>query len=168
MNFPEFFDKHLAKRLSVRDLRIIALREKDVFGVGENKATFSEIAKIEGVTLERVRQIMWKASRRINRELDILSYKIETKFMVKEVEKELTFEESTKLAQFTKLSILGELSVRTANCLKNENIESVEQLINLTEWQLLGIPNFGRRSLDELRQKLAVIGLKFAFAKDKI
>ena len=51
-----------------------------------------------------------------------------------------------------------EWAVRTGNCLKASNIETVGQLIRQTEESLLRIPNFGRSSLAEVREVLASIG----------
>ncbi len=48
-----------------------------------------------------------------------------------------------------------EFSVRTFNCLKKESVNSVGELIQRTEQELLDIRNFGKRSLEEVIQKLA-------------
>ncbi len=52
-----------------------------------------------------------------------------------------------------------EFSVRTFNCLKKENIDTVGELLEKTEDDLLGIRNFGKRSLEEVIEKLAALGL---------
>lgn len=54
-----------------------------------------------------------------------------------------------------------ELSVRTANCLRNESIFTVGELVKKTEADLLRTPHIGRRSLNELREILAGKGLRF-------
>ena len=54
-----------------------------------------------------------------------------------------------------------ELSVRSMNCLKNDGINYVEDLVQKTEGELLRTPNFGRKSLDELRETLKMLGLHF-------
>ncbi|MFW0776408.1 MAG: DNA-directed RNA polymerase subunit alpha [Rickettsiales bacterium] len=56
---------------------------------------------------------------------------------------------------------LDELSVRATNCLKNDNIVYVGDLVQKTEGEMLKTPNFGRKSLNEIKEKLAKIGLKF-------
>ncbi|MDE3016579.1 MAG: DNA-directed RNA polymerase subunit alpha [Pseudomonadota bacterium] len=56
---------------------------------------------------------------------------------------------------------LDELSVRATNCLKNDNIVYVGDLVQKTESEMLKTPNFGRKSLNEIKEKLAKIGLKF-------
>lgn len=48
-----------------------------------------------------------------------------------------------------------EFSVRTFNCLKKENINTLGELIKRTEAELLGIRNFGKRSLEEVTERLA-------------
>jgi DNA-directed RNA polymerase subunit alpha len=54
-----------------------------------------------------------------------------------------------------------DLTVRSYNCLKREGINTVSELIGLTEDQLMNIRNFGSKSVDEVRDKLASMGLKF-------
>ena len=56
---------------------------------------------------------------------------------------------------------LDELSVRATNCLKNDNIVYVGDLVQKTEAEMLKTPNFGRKSLNEIKEKLAKIGLRF-------
>jgi DNA-directed RNA polymerase subunit alpha len=48
-----------------------------------------------------------------------------------------------------------ELTVRSFNCLKREGINTLAQLVNLTEHQLMNIRNFGQKSVDEVLEKLA-------------
>jgi DNA-directed RNA polymerase subunit alpha len=52
-----------------------------------------------------------------------------------------------------------ELSVRSANCLKNDNIVYIGDLIQKTEGEMLRTPNFGRKSLNEIKEVLAQLGL---------
>ena len=52
-----------------------------------------------------------------------------------------------------------ELSVRSANCLKNDNIVYIGDLIQKTEAEMLRTPNFGRKSLNEIKEVLTSMGL---------
>ncbi len=52
-----------------------------------------------------------------------------------------------------------ELSVRSANCLKNDNIVYIGDLIQKSEAAMLRTPNFGRKSLNEIKEVLAQMGL---------
>jgi len=52
-----------------------------------------------------------------------------------------------------------ELTVRSANCLKAENIYYIGDLIQRTENELLKTPNLGRKSLNEIKEVLAAHGL---------
>lgn len=54
-----------------------------------------------------------------------------------------------------------ELSVRSANCLKNENIFYIGDLVQKTEGDMLRTPNFGRKSLNEIKEVLTQFGLHF-------
>ncbi|NNL77634.1 MAG: DNA-directed RNA polymerase subunit alpha [Desulfobacterales bacterium] len=52
-----------------------------------------------------------------------------------------------------------ELSVRSANCLKNADINQIYQLVSKTEAEMLKTKNFGRKSLNEIKEVLAEMGL---------
>jgi len=56
---------------------------------------------------------------------------------------------------------LAELSVRSRNSLQKENIQTVKDLVQRTEEQMLNIDNFGKKSLQEINDFLAEQGLKF-------
>lgn len=55
-----------------------------------------------------------------------------------------------------------ELSVRSYNCLKRKNINTLEELINCTEADLINIRNFGVKSIEEIKAKLKEIGLSLS------
>jgi len=54
-----------------------------------------------------------------------------------------------------------ELSVRSANCLKNDNIVYIGDLVQKTESEMLKTPNFGRKSLNEIKEVLGNMNLRF-------
>ena len=54
-----------------------------------------------------------------------------------------------------------ELSVRSANCLKNDNIVYIGDLVQKTEGEMLKTPNFGRKSLNEIKDVLGEMNLRF-------
>ncbi len=54
-----------------------------------------------------------------------------------------------------------ELSVRSQNCLKNDNIIYIGDLVCKTESEMLKTPNFGRKSLNEIKEVLTLMGLRF-------
>ena len=57
-----------------------------------------------------------------------------------------------------------ELSVRSANCLKNDNIVYIGDLVQKSEQEMLRTPNFGRKSLNEIKEVLATMGLSLGMA----
>ncbi len=79
-----------------------------------------------------------------------------------EPEKEVVQEKAPELAfnpaLLKKVDEL-EFSVRSANCLKNDNIVYIGDLIQKTESEMLRTPNFGRKSLNEIKEVLAQMGL---------
>ncbi len=59
-----------------------------------------------------------------------------------------------------------ELSVRSQNCLKNDNIVYIGDLVRKSEGEMLKTPNFGRKSLNEIKEVLANMGLRFGMEVD--
>ena len=72
----------------------------------------------------------------------------------KEEEQELPFNKNL-LKKVDEL----ELSVRSANCLKNDNIVYIGDLVQKSENDMLRTPNFGRKSLNEIKEVLQIMGL---------
>ena len=69
-------------------------------------------------------------------------------------------DEKSKLKKLLNMSVNEiELSVRAANCLNNANITTVGQLAMKTEAEMLKYRNFGKKSLNEIKEKLAGLGL---------
>ncbi|HNW07889.1 MAG: DNA-directed RNA polymerase subunit alpha [Verrucomicrobia bacterium] len=69
-------------------------------------------------------------------------------------------EEKTRLKKLLNMSVNEiELSVRAANCLNNANITTVGQLAMKTEQEMLKYRNFGKKSLNEIKEKLAGLNL---------
>jgi DNA-directed RNA polymerase subunit alpha len=59
-----------------------------------------------------------------------------------------------------------ELSVRSYNCLKNANIQTIGDLVQKTEAEMLRTKNFGRKSLNEIKELLSGLGLFFGMRFD--
>ncbi len=59
-----------------------------------------------------------------------------------------------------------ELSVRSANCLKNANIHKIYQLVSKSEAEMLKTKNFGRKSLNEIKEVLSVMNLSLGMELD--
>jgi DNA-directed RNA polymerase subunit alpha len=59
-----------------------------------------------------------------------------------------------------------ELSVRSYNCLKNANIQTIGDLVQKTEAEMLRTKNFGRKSLNEIKEILSSLGLGFGMKFD--
>ena len=59
-----------------------------------------------------------------------------------------------------------ELSARSFNCLKRAGISTVEDLTNKTEAEMMKVRNLGKKSLDEVTNKLHSLGLDFASNED--
>jgi len=60
-----------------------------------------------------------------------------------------------------------ELSVRSYNCLKNANIRTIRELVGKTEAEMLKTKNFGRKSLNEIKEILASMGLSLGMRLDQ-
>jgi len=61
-----------------------------------------------------------------------------------------------------------ELSVRSANCLQNASIKYIYELVSKTEGEMLRTKNFGRKSLNEIKEILAGMGLSLGMKVDHI
>jgi len=82
--------------------------------------------------------------------------------------KKLTSQPEINKTLFIKIDELDLLSVRSLNCLKNENIIYVGDLIQLNENYLLKSNNFGRKSLEELKNILSDMSLPVSGNKTKL
>jgi DNA-directed RNA polymerase subunit alpha len=60
-----------------------------------------------------------------------------------------------------------ELSVRSYNCLKNANIRTIRELVQKTEAEMLKTKNFGRKSLNEIKDILQTMGLGLGMKLDQ-
>jgi DNA-directed RNA polymerase subunit alpha len=78
--------------------------------------------------------------------------------------------EDEEREKFKKLLLMSvneiELSVRAANCLNNANITTVGQLAMKSESEMLKYRNFGKKSLNEIKDKLAALGLSLGMNID--
>lgn len=102
------------------------------------------------------------SSRILQDQLDIfVNFEEPEKEVVEEVAPELAFNP----ALLKKVDEL-ELSVRSANCLKNDNIVYIGDLIQKSESEMLRTPNFGRKSLNEIKEVLASMGLHLGMDVD--
>jgi len=59
-----------------------------------------------------------------------------------------------------------ELSVRSSNCLREANIKTIADLVKRTEDEMLGFKNFGKKSLVEIKELLAGMGLTLGMQVD--
>ncbi|MBP7867587.1 MAG: DNA-directed RNA polymerase subunit alpha [Acidobacteria bacterium] len=84
-----------------------------------------------------------------------------------EKESEIT-EEDSKLNDYLQKSVDElELSVRSYNCLKNAEIRTIADLVLKTESEMLKTKNFGRKSLNEIKNVLTEMGLAFGMVLDR-
>jgi DNA-directed RNA polymerase subunit alpha len=76
-------------------------------------------------------------------------------------------DEKAKMKKLLNMSVNEiELSVRAANCLNNANITTVGQLAMKTEAEMLKYRNFGKKSLNEIKEKLASLQLSLGMNID--
>lgn len=82
-------------------------------------------------------------------------HRISVATWIKRVGKDSLYSLSRRLGKIEQL----DFSVRTMNCLRREGIATVGELVKHTESDLMAIPNFGRKCLQEVKHKLASMGL---------
>lgn len=166
---PELIMKTIAETLSVRESDILLSHYRD-------KQTYNEIASKYGITGSRIQQIEYRALRKLRHpkafnSMRAVSYNKYKDLEVRYNALEYAYNNSPNPKDIqdviNETSIEGtpiielELSVRSYNCLLRAGIKTVGDLINKTEWEILHIRNLGRRSLFEIKQKLAEMGLGF-------
>ncbi len=61
-----------------------------------------------------------------------------------------------------------ELSVRSYNCLKNANIKTIRDLVQRSEGEMLKTKNFGRKSLNEIKELLTSMGLSLGLKLEEL
>jgi DNA-directed RNA polymerase subunit alpha len=106
------------------------------------------------------------ASNILQRHLDVFVSFGQLPDDIEEEEQEMTKEE---IALYEKLRLPIselELSVRSSNCLREANIKSIADLVRKSEDEMLGFKNFGKKSLNEIKQLLAGMGLTLGMPID--
>lgn len=84
------------------------------------------------------------------------------------VEEEQPSEEEVRMEKYLNMSVNElELSVRAANCVKRANIVTVGQLVTKSETDMLKYKNFGKKSLEEIKEVLKEMGLYFDMKIEK-
>lgn len=159
MNLHEFLEEFVFNKLSERQKVIAYTRQLNVFGFGKNLSKLAEIAKEYNVTTAWIREIEQKTKRIISHKLDIIASGIKDPHVIV---KYIDIKEKQENQLMTQKYVwqLGELSVRTINCLASDNLECIDDLLTKTKKYLLKIPNFGHKSLKELEDLLAEHDLK--------
>jgi len=108
---------------------------------------------------------MLYASNILQRHLDIF---VSFGQLPEEVEDEpLMSKEDSVLYEKLRLPISElELSVRSSNCLREANVKTIVELVKHNEEEMLGLKNFGKKSLTEIKELLAVMGLSLGMQVD--
>ena len=157
----EFVNRVLLETLTDRERKIAALRPRDVFGFDLKQMTLRQAGEQEGVSRERVRQMVAKINRKIKRKIFIVEQQLkEPQVIIKYIEKTEGEKTPNLPIVYKPIEALGEMTVRVTNALHCEEIKTVQQLIEKKEGELLRLPNFGRKSLNELKELLADHNLK--------
>jgi DNA-directed RNA polymerase subunit alpha len=100
-----------------------------------------------------------QASAILRKHLDVFVNYDDTQIEFDETPQEVS-QENSRLKKLLNMSVNEiELSVRAANCLNNANITTVGQLGQKTEAEMLKYRNFGKKSLNEIKDKLTQLGL---------
>lgn len=106
------------------------------------------------------------ASSILRHHLDVFVNYDDSQIEFDETPQELS-QENTRVKKLLNMSVNEiELSVRAANCLNNANITTVGQLAMKSETEMLRYRNFGKKSLNEIRDKLAQLGLSLGMKFD--
>ena len=144
---------HILTSLSERDQKIISLRYRE-------RKTLKKIAEQLGVTPERIRSLENKAIMRL-RHPRSLGYIIFGKKGYEKLveERKIARERENKqcILQITLEEL--DLSVRSFNCLKKKNYNTINDIAGLSEDEILSIRNLGGRSIVEIAETLYKLGV---------
>ena len=103
----------------------------------------------------------------LNHHLDVFDRVSEEAYEFESQQSEVS-EEQNKLRKLLNMSVNEiELSVRAANCLNNANITTVGELAMKTEQEMLKYRTFGKKSLNEIKEKLEALGLSLGMKFDE-
>lgn len=107
-----------------------------------------------------------QASMILQKHLDVFVGYDENILEFEDVEEQKRDDERERLEKLSQMSVNEiELSVRAANCLNNANITTVGELAMRSEAEMLKYRNFGKKSLNEIKEKLQSFGLKLGDPK---
>ncbi len=108
-------------------------------------------------------QALTQAAQIINGHMSL--YVLEKEVVAEEGGSEITQEDDDNLVPSNEHLLKSvdelELSVRSSNCLKNANIRTIADLVQRTEQEMLRTKNFGKKSLNEIKQVIRSMGLDF-------
>jgi DNA-directed RNA polymerase alpha subunit len=155
----QFIIESLLKTQVERTIDVVFNRQKHVFGFGENKMTVGELAQKYGCCKQTINNMCNKNKDKVQRNIKSLLALANKPVVIKEVDIK-TVERDVPSTEILVASL--DLSVRSINCLYNDGIRTVDQLTKFTQGEMLRIPNFGRKSLKEVSNKLDRLGLSFA------
>lgn len=156
---------HALTQLEVREAQVIEM----CFGLKSGKAmSYPEAAEHFGFHKERVRQIEAKALRKLRHQsrarllkpLTLSSHELLAEMLRENVVDSTPIHEKSYIEALRTSVDSLELSVRTYNALKNAGILTVAQLVEKPEAEFIKMPNFGRKSLNELKDLLPTLNLE--------
>lgn len=160
--FRHFVMEHLLKTNDVRKIEIVFSRSRDVFGIGENKKPYKQLAEEFNISAARARQIAIKAALRIRVLVEAMGALSKEKIHVKIVEvKRDDIKDHALIQRLSVRDLAGyqNLSCRLRNVLHYWHMELLSVLLDKTKLDILYTPNCGRKSLNELIAFLAMNGL---------
>jgi len=146
--FEQVLENSADDRLGYKKTQILMM----FYGIGyEKPMSLEEIGQHFDVTRERIRQLLGQGKRVVANIIQGLE----------EEQKRKERMEETRAKGIEGLTVEDlELSNRTYNCLLNAGITHVSQFAGISEMELLRTKNFGRKSLNELKEILVQIGIR--------
>ncbi len=133
-------------------------------------ARVGQVADYDKLTLEVWTDGSVKPEDAIAYSAKILKKQLDVFINFEEVEDEPVLEKQAEEDNLSKILLRSveelELSVRSANCLKNAGISTIGELVKKTEAEMLKTKNFGRKSLSEIKEILSEYGLSFGMNVD--
>lgn len=159
------FNEEAFKSLFVSQLHfykdILNPREYQTMEMTVNGYSPQDIADEFQVSIERVRQLIYRAARRIRMNDAAEFLRLENEKLKKQIEQIELENSKTDRQRLMETCIVDlDLSVRALNCLKQAEVSTIGDLMKMSKFDLLKFRNFGRKSMQEIEEMLYSKGLE--------
>lgn len=169
MKILEFIEMHDMLKLNnhpkkERNMDVFINRSGWILGIGKDSMSRADLAKKYNMSATNVDMIAYKCASAFERSLNALNEKAKGNIIIKEIDKH-TIDRTIPTTEIAIEVLIAKIergqgyNVRAENCLKNQGIRTIGQLLEKTEYDLIMIPNMGRKTINAIKLALSEMGL---------